>query len=85
MSALTLVLSFERDLWHASGDGVDVGHAELRGLETLLEQRLAAHAPVDVHLKFDMASLPRWLHQYHGHYCNYTLHVGRRPRGSARA
>ena len=22
-----------------------------------------------------MTSLPRWLHQYHGHYCNYTLRV----------
>ena len=31
-------------------------------------------------LEFDMASLPRWLHQYHGHYCNYTLHVP--PRGA---
>ena len=82
MSALTLVLSFERDRWHASGDGVDIVHSELRGLETLLEERLARDAPVDVHLKFDMTSLPRWLHQYHGHYCNYTLRV---PRRSARA
>ena len=82
MSVLTLVLSFERECWHASGDGVDVAHRDLRGLETLIEKRLAANAPVDVHLKFDMASLPRWLHQYHGHYCNYTLHV---PRGSGGA
>ena len=77
MSALTLVLTFERDRWHASGDGVDVAHRELRGLETLLEARFAAEAPVVVHLEFDMRSVPRWLHQYHGHYCNYTLHVAR--------
>jgi hypothetical protein len=85
MSALTLVLSFERDRWHASGDGVDIVHSELRGLETLIEAKLAGEAPVDVHLTFDMASLPRWLHQYHGHYCNYTLRVGHRLRGSGRA
>jgi Family of unknown function (DUF5395) len=78
MSALTLVLSFDRDRWHASGNGVDAAHSDLRGLESLIEARLAGEAPVDVHLTFDMASLPRWLHQYHGHYCNYTLHV--RPR-----
>ena len=80
MSALTLVLTFERDRWHACGDGVDVVHRELRGLETLIEARLAGELPVYVHLAFDMAALPRWLHQYHGHYCNYTLHVP--PRGA---
>ena len=85
MSGVTLVLSFERDRWHALGDGVDVAHADLRGLETLIEARLAGEAPVDVHLTFDMTSLPRWLHQYHGHYCNYTLHLGRKPGGSGRA
>ena len=78
MSVRELVLTFERDRWRACGDGVDVVHRELRGLETLLEAGLAREAPVDVLLKFDMAALPRWLHQYHGHYCNYTLRVPRR-------
>ena len=82
MSRFELVLSFERDRWHASGEGVDVAHRDLRGLETLIEAWLADEAPIDVRLTFDMASLPRWLRQYHGHYCNYTLHVGLR---SARA
>jgi len=82
MSVRELVLTFERDRWRACGDGVDVVHRELRGLEALLETGLASEAPVDVLLKFDMAALPRWLHQYHGHYCNYTLRV---PRRSARA
>ena len=82
MSARELVLSFERDRWRACGDGVDLEHRRLRALETLIEARLASEAPVDVLLRFDMAALPRWLHQYHGHYCNYTLHV---PRQSARA
>ena len=80
MSDLTLVLQFERGRWHAAGDGVDVAHSELRGLEALIEALLAGEAPVDVHLEFDMASLPRWLHQYHGHYCNYTLRVRRSVR-----
>jgi hypothetical protein len=78
MSELTLVLEFEGDGWHAAGGVVDVSHADLRGLEALIEARLAGAAPVDVRVQFDMASLPRWLHQYHGHYCNYTLHVRRR-------
>jgi hypothetical protein len=77
MSALTLVLTFDRDRWHACGGDVDVAHRELRGLEQLIETQLAPEAPVVVHLEFDMRSVPRWLHQYHGHYCNYTLRVAR--------
>ena len=77
MSARELVLSFDRDCWRACGEGVDVVHPELRGLESLIEAGFAHEAPVDVLLKFDMAALPRWLHQYQGHYCNYTLHVPR--------
>jgi len=50
----------------------------LRALEALIEARLASEAPVDVLIKFDMTALPRWLHQYQSHYCNYTLHVARR-------
>jgi hypothetical protein len=78
MTALSLVLAFESDCWHARGDGIDVVHRDLRGLETLLEQRFAAATPVDVRLEFDMAALPRWLHQYQSHYLNYTLRVPRR-------
>jgi hypothetical protein len=85
MSARELVLSFDADRWHASGEGVDAVHRDLRGLETLIEAQLAGVGPIDVHLKFDMASMPRWLHQYQGHYCNYTLHLGRGLRGSERA
>ena len=80
MSTVKLVLEFERDRWRARGDGVDVVHRELRALEALLEAQLAGEKPIDVQLAFDMASLPRWLHQYQGHYCNYTLRVP--PRGA---
>jgi hypothetical protein len=76
MSAQDLVLSFEHGRWHARGNGIDVAHGDLRGLEALIEARLASEAaPVEVRLEFDTATLPRWLRQYHGHYCNYTLLV----------
>jgi hypothetical protein len=78
MSEREVVLSWERGRWRACGDGVDIAHRELRALEALLEARLASEAPVDVLVKFDMAALPRWLHQYQSHYCNYTLRVRRR-------
>jgi hypothetical protein len=82
MSVRELVLSFERDRWRACGEGIDLEHRELRGLEDLIEERLAGEAPISVELKFDVAALPRWLHQYHGHYCNYTLRVPRRGAGA---
>ena len=80
MSVRELVLSYEARRWHARGDGLELTHGELPGLEALIRAQLANDAaPVEVRLNFDMTSLPRWLHQYHGHYCNYTLRVP--PRG----
>lgn len=79
MNRREVVLSYERNLWRATAPGLEIVHAELRGIEALLEARLADDgAPVAVELKFDDAVLPRWLRQYHGHYCNYTLFVGAR-------
>ena len=83
MSARELVLSYEERRWHARGDGIDLKHDELHALEALIGAQLASDAaPVDVALAFDMAALPRWLHQYHAHYCNYTLRL---PPRKARA
>jgi hypothetical protein len=83
MSVRELVLSYESSRWHARGDGLDLMHGELRVLEALIVSHVASDAaPVEVRLEFDMTALPRWLHQYHGHYCNYTLRV---PPRSARA
>jgi hypothetical protein len=80
MRARELVLSYEGRRWRARGDGVDVAHGELRGLEALIGAQVANDAAaVEVRLEFDFDALPRWLHQYHGHYCNYTLLVPRRP------
>lgn len=79
MSARDLSLTYEHGRWRARGAGVELEHAELRGLESLIEARVGiAAGPVEVRLNFDMAVLPRWLHQYHGHYCNYTLVVAPR-------
>jgi hypothetical protein len=79
MTHRELVLSYEQDRWRATAPGLEIVHAELRGLEALIEARLAdERAPLAVELKFDDAALPRWLRQYHGHYCNYTLFVGPR-------
>lgn len=79
MTHRELVLSYDRDGWRATAPGLEIVHAELRGLEALIEARLAdERAPLAVELKFDDASLPRWLRQYHGHYCNYTLVVAPR-------
>lgn len=83
MRSPELVLTYERGRWHARGEGIDVAHAELRGLEALIEARVASEAaPVEVRLAFDAGTLPRWLRQYHGHYCNYTLRVARRSAGA---
>jgi hypothetical protein len=76
MSACELVLSYDSSRWRVRGDGVDLAHCELRGLETLIETQLANDLySVEVKLVFDLTSLPRWLQQYHGHYCNYTLRL----------
>jgi hypothetical protein len=81
MTKVDIELRYEHDRWHARGSGIEVVHAELRGIETQLAARLATEAtPLDVQLRFDMTALPRWLLQYHGHYCNYVLHVP--PRGA---
>ena len=81
MTKVEVELRYERDHWHARGAGIEVVHAELRGVEAQLAARLAIErAPLDVELRFDVAALPRWLLQYHGHYCNYVLHVP--PRGA---
>jgi len=80
MTKVDIELRYERDRWRARGAGIEIVHAELRGIETLLASQLAMErTPLDVELRFDTAALPRWLLQYHGHYCNYVLHVP--PRG----
>jgi hypothetical protein len=74
-----LVLSYRNGRWSARGEGLTAEHSELEGLERELAALLAARGATRAHLRFDLDGLPRWLRQYHAHYCNYVLHV--LPRG----
>ena len=76
MTLQDFVLTYEHGRWHARGRGIDVAHEDLRGLEALIEACVATDvSAVEVRLEFDTSTLPRWVLQYHGHYCNYTLLV----------
>ncbi len=75
------VLSFERGRWLASSGDVAVDGEDLPELEASLvlafrsKPALAARLPTRVQLRFDYASLPRWMRQYQAHYFNYTLDI----------
>ncbi|HEY8520157.1 MAG TPA: DUF5395 family protein [Gammaproteobacteria bacterium] len=72
-----LVLSYERGQWRARGAGLDVAHADLAALDTLIVRAFEGAEPSSVHVRFDMGALPAWLRQYQAHYFNYVLRVGR--------
>ena len=75
------VLSFERGRWLASSGDVTVHGEDLPELEASLahafrsKPALAARLPARVQLRFDYASLPRWMRQYQAHYFNYKLDI----------
>jgi len=70
-------LSYANGRWRARGLGfaLDVEHAELRALESLVEAELADDGTDRVAMCFDMDSLPAWMRQHQSHYFNYTLRV----------
>jgi hypothetical protein len=68
-------LSYADGCWRARAIGLDVQHVELRGLEELLDRRLAPEGMHEVAIRFDMSSLPAWLRQHQSHYFNYTLRL----------
>ena len=72
-----LILRYGSGLWTAEGQGLCLSASELGSLERAIGAALRARrrAPADVVLRFDLASLPRWLRQYQSHYFNYVLHV----------
>jgi hypothetical protein len=73
-------LRFAGGRWRAQGAGIDFEHTDLRSLDALVVGAFAAAGQTGrVHMRFVLASLPQWLRQYHAHYCNYTLTIGR-PR-----
>ena len=80
MSPAEVELRFESGRWRALGPGVDLEHSELRGLDALITAAFAVPGgPSRVHVRFDLDGLPRWLRQYHAHYCNYVLRVHTPP------
>jgi Family of unknown function (DUF5395) len=73
-----IVLRCSNGRWQALGLGLALEHAELRGLETVLERELALRGVSSVAIRFDMSSLPAALRQYHAHYFNYSLRIAQR-------
>jgi hypothetical protein len=76
---LELTLTYRRDRWHATGEGVDVAHSDLTELDMLIAAaaRRAPPRHVHVHVRFDTSGLPAWMRQYQSHYFNYVLGVNR--------
>jgi hypothetical protein len=70
-----IALSFADGRWRARGLGLDVEHAELRGLEALVQQQLSHSGAAQVAMRFDMSSLPAWMRQHQAHYFNYVLRL----------
>ena len=71
-----LTLRWERGLWRASGEGVDVADTDLAALDDLIVQAVRARGVTRVHVRFDTSTLPTWLRQYQAHYFNYVLSIG---------
>lgn len=75
--SVEVTLRHEHGRWRAIGDGIDVAHADLAGLDRLIEDAVVAAgkspAPHRVHVRFDIDRLPVWMRQYHAHYFNYVL------------
>ena len=75
------VLSFEHGRWRASSGEIAIDGEDLPELEASLARafrsrpELAERLPARVELRFDYASLPRWLRQYQAHYFNYALEI----------
>jgi hypothetical protein len=74
---LEVTLTHRRGRWRATGDGVDVAHADLAELDALITAAIPQGAARRVHVRFDASRLPAWTRQYQSHYFNYVLIVDR--------
>lgn len=75
-AAPEIVLTYEEGRWRARGPSFDLVHEDLCALDALIEAAVAdPREALDVHVRFDFATLPVWLRQYQPHYCNYVLRV----------
>ena len=71
--AIELTLSHDGQCWYANGAGLRFTAESLGTLERRICARLLVPRNAVADLKFDMSSLPAWLHQYQAHYFNYRL------------
>ena len=84
MTEPEVVLTCSNGYWRALGLGLALEHRDLRGIEALLEAELEPRGVHLVTVRFDTSSLPAALRQYHAHYFNYSLRIGRSERSSRR-
>lgn len=74
--AVELSLSWDGARWRAAGPDIDVAHADLSALDTLIVEALTrTRRATKAHVRFDFSRMPTWLRQYQAHYFNYVLHV----------
>jgi hypothetical protein len=75
-----MIVRYDGNEWQAIGTDCRLEARTLSLLEDRIERRLARFAPLHVHMRFDVASLPRQLRQYQSHYFNYRLTLESHPR-----
>ena len=86
---MELTLRYDGDEWIADRGDWRVRAPTLGELDNRLLHRLAEdgefrqRAAIRLCLRFDMGSLPRWLHQYSGHYFNRVVTLRRPGEGKA--
>jgi hypothetical protein len=82
-ASLELSLTHDGQSWCTDSLKTKVHGKDLRALEDSIintikiDPRFNNEKSLQVELRFDMDTLPRWLHQYHAHYFNYTFTVTR--------
>ncbi len=78
---LELSLSHNGEFWFANGFNTQLYGKDLETIEDQIsaaiqnDPRFYNNESVKVQLRFDMDVIPKWLHQYHSHYFNYTFTV----------
>jgi hypothetical protein len=80
---LELTLSHDGYSWITDGLNSPLYGKDLHCLEDIIinavniDPRFTGSESIDVILRFDMDSFPRWLHQYQSHYFNYTFTINK--------
>jgi len=78
---LELSLSHNGEFWFTDGFNTQLYGKDLETLEDQIsfaiqnDPRFYNNETVKVQIRFDMDVFPKWLHQYHTHYFNYTFIV----------